>query len=400
MSTNSGHQSVGRQIESTQLRIGMVGAGQLARMSHQASIALGLPLSVLAADENDSAALVSPSVSIGSPHDENDLREFAAAREVITFDHELVNLEALTQIEAEGTTKVRPSSEALIFATDKAHQRRVFRTAGLPLPKHIIVNSPETTRSALQNLGWQGVIKTARGGYDGRGVWIINNEAEASVLVNEFSGIHDAFPELIVEETVELVKELAVIVVTGADGSTVTYPVTETIQVDGICRETITPAPIPAEVADQARRISQAAASIVGAIGLTAVELFFDGTNLTVNEVATRPHNSGHWSIEGAVSSQFENHLRAVANLPLGSTQSRAPFVVCCNILGHNDERDPLEHLASALRVPGVHVHLYGKTPKPGRKIGHVTTLSDSLSDAQSRARLAVSFLGSPVPIP
>lgn len=382
------------------LHIGMVGAGQLARMSHQASIPLGVDLSVLAAHADDSAALISPRVTIGSPHSARDLIGFAAGAEVITFDHELVNLEALAQIEAEQSARVRPSSAALKFATDKAHQRRLFAQASLPLPKHSIVSHPGEAKTALAELGWQGVIKTARGGYDGRGVWLVDSEAEATALLEEFSNETTGFPELIVEEIVPLVKELAVIVVRGANGMSVTYPVTETVQVSGICRETITPAVVSPEIAAEAVRVSVAAAQVVDAVGLTAVELFFDGTNITINEVATRPHNSGHWSIEGAITSQFENHLRAVAGLPLGATSCRAPYVVSCNILGHSTGLDPRQQLPQALGISGAHVHLYGKEPKPGRKIGHVTTMSDSLEDAQARARRAVGFLGDAVPLP
>ncbi|QGG94930.1 5-(carboxyamino)imidazole ribonucleotide synthase [Actinomarinicola tropica] len=377
--------------------IGMVGGGQLARMSHQAAIALGVHLRVLAASVDDAAALVSPAKALGDPGDPEDLRRFADGVDVVTFDHELVDLDALAAIERDGLAATRPSAEALRFATDKAHQRRRFAAAGLPLPRHRTTTDVDEARRAAGELGWPVVVKTARGGYDGRGVWVLADEAQLDELLHDLT-TDAGLAEVIVEEAVSIVREMAVVVVRSPDGTERSYPVTETVQVDGICRETITPARVPEDVAAEARRIAEQAAEVAGAVGLIAVELFHDGEAVTINEVATRPHNSGHWSIEGAVTSQFENHLRAVAGLPLGDTQQLAPVVVSANVLGHADGRDPVQHLAGALAVPGAHVHLYGKGPRPGRKLGHVTVLADSLDDARQRARSAVAALGDPVP--
>lgn len=376
----------------------MMGAGQLARMSHQAAISLGIPLRILAADATDSAALVSPTIDIGDPGSAADLRRFATGCEIVTFDHELVDLDALAELEHAGTVIARPSAAALAFATDKAHQRTRFAHRGLPLPRHRIVADAATALAAAEELGWPAVVKTARGGYDGRGVWIVADADAAQAVLTTLTDADGVLPTVIVEEAVRIERELAVVVVRGAQGTTVSYPVTETVQVDGICRETITPARVSPEVAAEATRIAEAAAEVAGAVGLIAVELFYDGTDITINEVATRPHNSAHWSIEGAVTSQFENHLRAVADLPLGDTATRAPVVVSANILGHADGRDPADHLGAALAVRGAAVHLYGKGPRPGRKLGHVTVLADTIDDARSRARSAVARLGDPVP--
>jgi 5-(carboxyamino)imidazole ribonucleotide synthase len=377
--------------------VGMIGGGQLARMTHQASIGLGVPLRILAATPADSAAQVSPHVSIGDPHTPADLTGFAGGCQVLTVDHELVDLPTLSSLAASGVA-TRPSAEALVFATDKAHQRRRFTEAGLPLPRHVVTDDVGRARSAAGELGWPVVLKTARGGYDGRGVWSCDDAASVDTLLAELGTTDGSLPELVVEEHLDLDCELAVIVATAPDGSTVSYPVTETIQVDGICRETIVPARIEPEVADQATTVARTAAEVVGAVGLVAVELFVTGGTVTINEVATRPHNSGHWTIEGAVTSQFANHLRAVAGLPLGDTASIAPAVVCVNVLGHADGRDPVAHLDAALRVPGASIHLYGKGPRPGRKLGHVTVLAGSVDDARARARRAVAELGDPVP--
>lgn len=378
--------------------IGMVGGGQLARMSHQAGIALGVSLRVLAAAPDDSAALISPSTDVGDPGDPDDLARFATGVDVLTYDHELVDLDALASIESQGTATSRPSAEALRFATDKAHQRREFAAAGLPLPRHEVTADRDVAEAAAARLGWPAVLKTARGGYDGRGVWIVDGPDALSARLDDLTDRSGVLAEVIVEEAVRLEREMAVIVVRAPDGTGRSYPVTETVQVDGICRETITPARLPGEVAEESRRIAERAAEVAGAVGLIAVELFYDGTSVTINEVATRPHNSGHWSIEGAVTSQFENHLRAVAGLPLGSTDLVAPVVVSANVLGHADGRDPRDHLAAALAVPGAHVHLYAKGPRAGRKLGHVTVLADSIDDARHRARTAVAALGDPVP--
>lgn len=376
----------------------MVGAGQLARMSHQAAIALGIPLRILAARPDDAAALVSPSIEIGGPVDAEDLIRFAAGCDVMTVDHELVHLETVQALADAGTVAARPSAAALAHATDKAHQRRRFAEADLPLPRHRIVADRVAAEEALAELGWPAVIKTARGGYDGRGVWVAATAADATRVLDLLTG-EAGLPELVVEEAVDIARELAVVVVRGPDGQTAAYPVTETVQVDGICRETITPAPVSEAVALAAVGIALAATEVVDAVGLCAVELFVDRADVvTINEVATRPHNSGHWSIEGAECSQFENHLRAVSGLPLGSTATTAPHVVSANVLGHDDGRNPLDHLAGALSIDRVHVHLYGKGPRPGRKLGHVTVCADSLDDARRRARAAVAHLGDPVP--
>jgi 5-(carboxyamino)imidazole ribonucleotide synthase len=242
-------------------------------------------------------------------------------------------------------------------------------------------------------LGWPVVVKTARGGYDGRGVWVIDAAADLEPLLAELGDV-----ELIVEELVDLDLELAVLVARRADGVSVHYPVVESVQVDGICRETIVPARVEPDVANAALDIAHRAADVVGAIGIIAVELFVARGEVTINEVATRPHNSGHWTIEGATTSQFANHLRAVAGLPLGATDLRAGAVVMANILGHPDGRDPAHHIGEALASPDVALHLYGKDPRPGRKLGHVTVLADVVGSARAIAHRAVAELGDPVP--
>jgi len=376
--------------------VGMVGAGQLARMTHQAAIGLGVPLRVMAAAPDDGAARVSPSVALGDPHAGADLARFAAEVDVLTFDHELVDLDALGALEAAGTV-ARPSARALTYATDKAHQRRRLTAAGIPVPRHALIADGADLERLGAEVGWPLVLKTARGGYDGRGVWLVDDLDAAVAVVDAVRGDQPA-AVVLAEAAVAIRHELAVLVATRPDGTSVGYAPVETVQVAGICREILVPAPLPSAVLAEAEAVARRVAAEVRAVGILAVELFWDGTRILVNEVATRPHNSGHWTIEGAVTSQFANHLRAVADLPLGSTAPLTPVAVCANVLGAADGRDPRDHLAGALAVPGASVHLYGKGPRPGRKIGHVTVLGDHLDEVRDRAARAVAALGDPVP--
>lgn len=372
--------------------VGIVGGGQLARMMVQAAIPLGIEVRVLAEHPDDSAARVCPDVVIGSADSPDDLVSFAAGCDVLTLDHELVNLDALTTIEAAGGV-VRPGPFTLRFAKDKAHQRREFAAAGLPVPDFEEVDSTEAIEAFASRLGgWPVVVKAQRGGYDGRGVWIVDGPEAARELVTNASARGVA---LIAERFVRIRQELAVLVARRPGGETAVYPVVETVQRDGICHEVLAPAPVPDEVAREARAIGERVAEITRATGIVATELFWaeDGA-LLVNEIATRPHNSGHFSIDGAHTSQFANHLRGVLDWPLGDPSLLAPSVVMANLLGA-DDASVAPRLAAALAqaTPGVHPHLYGKAVRPGRKIGHVNALGDDPAETRSRAALAAAIL-------
>lgn len=369
--------------------VGMVGGGQLARMTYEAATPLNIPLRVLASDPSESAALISTAIDLGSPDDHDDLTRFASGCDVVTFDHELVDLDVLRQLESAGHV-LRPSAATLAVATDKQRQRDLLGRRGLPLPSHRRVASVTDVSSFTDEHGWPVVLKAVRGGYDGRGVWIVDDEdAVAGVLEHaEQSDLR-----LFVEPLLEVERELAVIVARRPGGESVTYPVVETIQVDGICHEVLAPAPLPLDLADEATRLARTVAETIGAVGTLAVELFVvDGTVL-LNELAARPHNSGHLTIEGATTSQFENHLRAVADLPLGATDLRAAAVAMVNVIGTPTTGDPTDRLAEALEVRGAHVHLYDKASRPGRKIGHVTVLGDDRDEVRARARTAAEIL-------
>jgi 5-(carboxyamino)imidazole ribonucleotide synthase len=368
---------------------GIVGAGQLARMMAQAAIPLGLRLRLLAAQVDDSAAQVCADVEIGSPDSWEALSRFAAACDLLTFDHELVDPDHLAALEAAGRC-LRPSAATQRFAQDKGYQREQFAAMGLPVPANRLVDSIHDVLAFAEEYGWPVVAKARRGGYDGRGVWVLEDPDSAHLLVEQCTA---AGTRLLAERWLPIERELAVLVARRPGGESVVYPVVETVQVNGICHEVLAPAPIERSIAAEAERLALRIADLTDATGILAVEMFVAEGMLSINEIAVRPHNSGHYSIEGAVTSQFENHLRAVLDLPLGRTDATAPAVVMANVLGGMAGIDPRDNLAAALAVPGVHVHLYGKEARPGRKVGHVTALGDDLEEVRRRAKYAAALL-------
>lgn len=369
--------------------LGMVGAGQLARMTHQAMIGLAWPLRVFAEAPDDAAARVHGDTVVGSIGAFEDLEAFAGGCDVVTFDHELVDPDLLARLEAAGHL-LRPSAAALHYSQDKLFQRRQLHDAGFPVPVFRAVEVADDLVAFGDEHGWPVVAKAARGGYDGRGVWVVDDADAARELV---AGASAEGVALLVEEHVPIQREVAVAVARRPDGGTVAYPVTETVQDDGILVELVVPAPIPDDVAAAAVDLGHRLAGEIDGTGLVAVELFQTADGLLVNELAQRPHNSMHWTIEGARTSQFQNHARAVLDLPLGDTTPTAPAVATVNVLGNAAGDDPRARLGDALAVPGVAVHLYDKAPRPGRKLGHVTAVGDDLEDTRDRAHRAADAL-------
>jgi len=365
-----------------------IGGGQLARMMAQPAIALGLPLRLLAEAEGVSAAQVIPDHTVGDYRDLDTLLEVTKGCEVVTFDHEHVPTEHLHALEAAGVA-VRPGPEALVHAQDKGVMRARLAELGVPCPRNAIVTSPGDVAA----FGFPAVLKTTRGGYDGKGVWVVRSEADCAdaFVTAGFAGVR-----ILAEELVDFRRELSAIVARSPSGQAAAYPVVETIQVDGVCREVIAPAPdLAPELAARAQRIAMEVAGALDVTGILAVELFEtnDGRVL-VNELAMRPHNTGHWTQDGAVTSQFENHLRAVMDLPLGSPEPRARWTVMVNILGGDPEAgrlyDGFPHAFA--RDSHLRVHLYGKELREGRKVGHVNTCGDDLEDCLERARHAADW--------
>ncbi|HEY6788317.1 MAG TPA: 5-(carboxyamino)imidazole ribonucleotide synthase [Trebonia sp.] len=379
--------------------VGMVGGGQLARMTAAAAVGLGVTFRVLAGSDSESAALVTHDVAVGSHLSLPDLSKFAAECDIITFDHEHVPTEQLVALESAGVL-VRPGPGALQYAQDKLAMRRRLVALGAPVPRFAPVSSAadviEFAGAARAGDEWPVVLKAISGGYDGKGVWVAGSAAEAAEVVTAAAAHGTA---LMAEEFVPFRRELAAQVARSACGQGAAYPVVETVQVDGICREVIAPAPgLSPDLAIEAQELALRIASALGVVGMLAVELFETPRGILVNELAMRPHNSGHWSIDGACTSQFEQHLRAVLDLPLGSPVPSVPggYTVMANVLGGTDQDvyDRYIHVMAA--DPAVKVHFYGKEVRPGRKIGHVTivgTPADSVESLRDRARRAASYL-------
>jgi 5-(carboxyamino)imidazole ribonucleotide synthase len=366
--------------------VGMVGAGQLARMTAQAAVSLGIGFRVLAAEAGESAAQVCAGVQIGDYRSADDLRAFARSCDVVTFDHEHVPGPHLAALEREGR-HVRPAREALRYAQDKLAMRQRLAARGIACPRWARVGSAGDVAAFAEESGWPVVLKAVSGGYDGKGVWVCATPDEAADVLAH--GI-----DLMAEEYVAFERELAVLVARSPHNQAAVYPVVQTVQQDGICREVLAPAPgLADDGAVAAEQIGLAIATGIGVTGMLAVELFQTPGGLLVNELAMRPHNSGHWTIEGARTSQFEQHLRAVLDLPLGSPVMAARHAVMVNVLG-GDDPDMYGRLVHVMAAdPGVKVHLYGKAVRPGRKVGHVTAVGDDVEDLRGRARRAASYL-------
>ncbi|WP_268249369.1 5-(carboxyamino)imidazole ribonucleotide synthase [Planobispora rosea] len=366
--------------------VGMIGAGQLARMTQQAAIALGVELRVLAESAGDSAARVVADARLGDYRDLADLRAFAQGCDAITFDHEHVPTEHIAALAADGHA-VHPGAQALVHAQDKAVMRERLTAIGAPCPAWRRIAAAAEVEEFAAEHGWPVVLKAVRGGYDGRGVWVCRSGEEAAEVLA--SGV-----PLMAEALVPFERELAVLVARSPHGQGVSYPVVETVQKDGICVEVLAPAPgLDPERAAVAQGIALKIATELGVTGLLAVEMFETSSGLVVNELAMRPHNSGHWTIDGARTSQFEQHVRAVLDLPLGSPALAAPVVVMANLLGGDDPDvfSRYEHVMA--HDPGIKIHFYGKDVRPGRKIGHVTALGTDLDEVRARARHAAAYL-------
>lgn len=368
--------------------VGMVGGGQLARMTHEAGIPLGIKFKLLSDTPQDSAAQVVSDVVIGDYRDLDTLREFARGCDVITFDHEHVPTEHLRALEADGIP-VRPGPDALVHAQDKGVMRAKLDSIGVPCPRHRIVSDVDDVAAfAAEGDGFPVILKTVRGGYDGKGVWFVRSLEEAADPFR--AGV-----PVLAEEKVDFVRELAANVVRSPHGQAVAYPVVESQQVDGVCDTVIAPAPgIAEELALQAGELALRIAKELGVVGHLAVELFEtrDG-RILVNELAMRPHNSGHWTQDGAITSQFANHVRAVLDLPLGDPRPRAKWTVMANVLGGDYPDMYSAYLHCMARDPQLKIHMYGKDVKPGRKVGHVNTYGDDLDDVLERARHAAGYL-------
>ena len=346
-------------------------------MSIAPATALGVNLLLLAADSNDSAAQITQHV-VGDYTDLQTVREFAAQCDVVTFEHELIPLSIVKALEADGVV-VRPSSAAFLYSQDKAAMRQKLEK--FPSPQFQIVTAVHQVKE------YPVIAKAISGGYDGRGVWKVHSEKELADLLHQL-------PKLLVEELIDFDYEIAVMVARSPHGQATTWAPTQTVQKDGICVLTISPAPqLSAALSERAQKLALDIAAEVAVVGVMAVEMFVKGDNLFINELAMRPHNSGHWTIEGSHTSQFEQHLRAVLDLPLGDPSMTAPIAVMGNVLGGSktDMYRPYLHLMA--RTPALNFHHYKKDVRPGRKIGHVTLLGKDLVELTNEVQHAVDYM-------
>ena len=372
------------------LRVGVIGGGQLARMMTPPAINLGLQIKVLAETQGSSAELAT--TMVGDYNQLEVVREFARGVDVITFDHEHVPLPVLRALEAEGVN-VQPPSNALAYAQNKLHMRQKLGELGLPMPAWAEIHDAASLEDFIAANGGVAILKTPIGGYDGKGVRVVRSSVDAKDWLENLESFGGS---LLAEEKVDFVRELAQLSARTPGGEFTSWPLVETIQENGVCSVVLAPAPeASAETLIATAEIAKRVAEALGVTGVLAVEMFEarDG-RVVINELAMRPHNSGHFSIEGAVTSQFEQHLRAVLNLPLGSTAPRGAHSVMVNLLGVDDKNNFVQALDKALMAhPDAKVHTYGKAARAGRKMGHVTVVSDSAEHALGEARGAAAVL-------
>ena len=372
-------QALDRQV----VPVGIVGGGQLARMMVLAAARLGIEVCVLARSADDAVCSILPDVMFGDPDDPRVLEEFTRRCQIVTFDHENVDpalVDALTRI----GRIIRPGA-ATLRACDKASQRVQFAALGFPVPPFAVIsNSNEMTVFARANGGWPVVAKARRGGYDGRGVRFVDGEEQA-IVACALAGSDG----MLIEPALDIERELAVLVARRPGGDHVVYPVVDVHTSNFVCESLVVPAQLEPGIAAAARTIAVELAHVLDAVGILAVEFFVVDGQVLVNEIAPRPHNTGHFTIEGCVTSQFENHLRAVLDLPLGSTALVAPGVATTNVFGGGDGVDPRTRASRALTFDRAHLHLYAKQARTGRKLGHITVLDDDPQAALATARRA-----------
>ena len=372
----------------TQYRVGVIGGGQLARMMIAPASNLGIELKVLAEQENSSAKLAA--TLVGDFNDIATVLDFAKTVDVITFDHEHVPIAVLEQLEQQGIS-VQPPSKALAHAQNKLVMRKALDKIGAPNPIWSAVVTATELDEFISEHGPEVIVKTPIGGYDGKGVRVVSSSDQVLDWLSE-PMLFSLGGQLLVEQKVQFKRELAQLSARNQSGEFVSWPVVETRQKNGVCSEVLSPAPnLSAEVSEQAVQIAKLISESLGVTGTLAVEMFETTTGeLLVNELAMRPHNSGHFTIEGSVTSQFEQHLRAVLNLPLGKTDPLKPIAVMANVLGASDSKNFMENYSAVMTAfPQAKIHSYGKTPRLGRKLGHVTVVGENLDDCLQTAQAA-----------
>jgi 5-(carboxyamino)imidazole ribonucleotide synthase len=372
-------------------RLGILGGGQLAQMLTQAAISLGIETVIFERTSDSPAARLTHHQVVGQWEDEATLSQFASLCDLVTLENEFVDASVLRHLEARGLS-VYPSAATLAAVQDKLLQKQCMQGAGIPVPAFCEVNTPEDVKHAATELDYPLILKARRDGYDGYGNATLNSSDD---IIPEWERLSKNGRKLLVEQFVPFERELAVMVVRSRNGEIRSYPVVETVQENHICHIVRAPAPILSEIAERARTLAEQAVVAIDGVGVFGVELFLLAHgDIVYNEIAPRPHNSGHYTIEACITSQFENHLRAVLGWPLGDTAMRSPAAVMVNLLGKRNGEAQHDGIKAALNIPDAHLHLYGKREvRVGRKMGHVTVLGNSLEEAEILARQAVNLV-------
>ncbi|NNN19679.1 MAG: 5-(carboxyamino)imidazole ribonucleotide synthase [Acidimicrobiaceae bacterium] len=370
--------------------IGIIGGGQLAQMLYQSAISLGIEAHLFASAADESAPKYFRDITRASSESWTppEIYHFAQKCDAVTFDHELVSPNIVRELEKRGCLML-PTASTLELSANKANQRQRLDELGYSLPPYNICNTLAEIISLGEHWGWPIVIKPSTGGYDGRGVFVVENESEANSVFNSLI----AHLPFVVEPKLIIDAEGSVLAVRSTTGECLAYPMVKTLQVDGMCREVTSPGDFPEAITVEAQRVAENLASDLDAVGILAVEFFSIGGKLVVNELAPRPHNTGHITIEANITSQFENHLRAVLGLPLGSTALRVPAAATVNLISSSNNQNIIPRIPHALEIEGASLHLYSKSSRKSRKIGHVTVTADSVEKALAHARLTVDRL-------
>ena len=369
------------------LKIGFLGAGQLARMSALEAFRFGIQVAVFSdRTENEPVQFMTPFSTSGSFDSVDDMVEFAKECDVITLENEFISSEILHEVQEKSGTPIFPSPKSFALIENKLIEKQTFENAGIPVTPYKLVKSMNDLENFGNEHGWPYLLKSSKGGYDGYGNETVKDLQSATKAFEKLGG--NTGRAILAEAFVPFTKELAVQVARNETGVAV-YPCCETVQENHICVAVLSPAPIEEKFQQRAQELAVKAVEAIDGKGIYAFEFFLteDG-NILLNESAPRPHNSGHYTIEGCVTSQFENHVRSVLGLPLGSTKMNAPAVAMINLLGTHNRPAETDHIQKALETQNGHLHVYGKTQsKVGRKMAHYTLLGDDLDKTYQNAK-------------
>ncbi|MBI2487192.1 MAG: 5-(carboxyamino)imidazole ribonucleotide synthase [Deltaproteobacteria bacterium] len=373
------------------ITIGILGGGQLARMTAAAGYKLGLRIAILDPESDSPAQQLANIKVVASLDDLSGLENIARISDLLTLENEFVNAPLLEHIESMGV-HIYPTSRTVSLIQDKLFQKQSLEANGIDVPAFIEVSSQKDILEAGRRFGWPLMLKVRRNGYDGRGNELING---ANEIPKSWTKLGGETRGLMVERFIRFKKELAVMVARSSNGEAVTYPVVETVQKDHICHIVKAPANVSTAISERAGMMARRAIEAVHGVGIFGLEMFLlDDDSILINEMAPRPHNSGHYTIEACVTSQFENHLRAILGFPLGSASMILPAAVMVNLLGDRSGVSNISGVEKALRIPGVNLHIYGKKlTRPNRKMGHITVLGASVEEALEKAVKAASFI-------